>query len=344
MVVHRYNENHMRTLGFFLLTFMASAQDRPQFVWQGQVDGVDLLYIRGNRLDVQVKEGAPVQGQQFHFYQPLPEVTQNARLSVVDGRGFVHIVDQPRLDNQYTLGISIEDRQPGSAFYSIAVYWDASERQFEKSSGEGRKDKLTWSGRVDEEALISCQARSCVSSAARGSPVAAEHFKFSRPLPDRAVDVSLENAAGRGEIRLVEQPSESNHYTARVLIRDSQPGASDYSFTLAWNRNPGKEPVAPLAGRGMVWSGAVTGRVRVTVHGGASISQVFPGGLVKGERAEVVRPLPSRSDIHPAIKKLRGRGGVEIVERPSEANNYELVFEINDPGPGADDYEVELDW
>ena len=29
---------------------------------------------------------------------------------------------------------------------------------------------------------------------------------------------------------------------------------------------------------------------------------------------------------------------------PSQQNNYQLIFEITDPGPGADTYEVELDW
>ena len=50
------------------------------------------------------------------------------------------------------------------------------------------------------------------------------------------------------------------------------------------------------------------------------------------------------SDVRPAIRKLRGRGQVSIVESPSEKNNYRLVFEIDDPEPGADDYEIELDW
>jgi hypothetical protein len=54
--------------------------------------------------------------------------------------------------------------------------------------------------------------------------------------------------------------------------------------------------------------------------------------------------LPTRSDFAPTIQKLRGRGQVAIVESPSEKNNYRLVFEISDPQPGADDYEIELDW
>ena len=46
----------------------------------------------------------------------------------------------------------------------------------------------------------------------------------------------------------------------------------------------------------------------------------------------------------PKIQKLRGRGRVSIVESPSEKNNYRLVFEIDDSEPGADSYQVELDW
>jgi hypothetical protein len=97
----------------------------------------------------------------------------------------------------------------------------------------------------------------------------------------------------------------------------------------------------------------VDGRVRVTVQGGASFSEVLDGAPVSaehgaehggGEHAEMFRPLPSRSDIMPAIRKLRGRGQVAIVESPSEKNNYRLIFEMSDPGPGADDYEIELDW
>jgi len=55
-----------------------------------------------------------------------------------------------------------------------------------------------------------------------------------KPLPSREVTVSLEEPQGRGEIRLLEQPRESNGYRARVLIRNPQAGPGDYSFRLAW--------------------------------------------------------------------------------------------------------------
>ena len=86
------------------------------------------------------------------------------------------------------------------------------------------------------------------------------------------------------------------------------------------------------------------GRVRVTVQGGASFSEVLKGARIGGEHGEVFRPLPARADLRPAIQKLHGSGRVSIVEPPSERNNYRLVFEIDNSGAAADSYEIELDW
>jgi hypothetical protein len=330
------------------------AQAQPQFVWQGQVDGTAILHLTGKRLTVQIQDGAPVERQKFHFSDPLPETQQEVRVEVLEGRGYVHIIDRPSIDNHYTLAVAIEDRQPGRSFYSIALYWDTSGSGFER--GAHKADRVTWTGRVDEAAFISCHKQSCVSSAEHGAPVADEHFKFSRPLPDRDSEVRLEYPEGRGEIRLIEQPRQRNNYTARVSIRDAQSGAGEYSFTLVWNRPGSKEgaskesaPIPDPSGLGFRWSGTVDGRVRVTLQGGASFSEVLEGAPITGEHgggehAEMLRPLPARADLSPTIQKLRGRGRVSIVESPSEKNNYRLVFEIDDPPPGADYYEIELNW
>jgi hypothetical protein len=327
-----------------LIPWALHAQDHPQFVWQGEVDGIDVLYLHANKLDVQVQEGAPVARQRFQFHDQLPEVRQDARLEVREGRGYVHIIDQPRLENHFTLGVSIEDRQPGRSFYSIALFWDTSNRFFE-GGRHSRSDQVAWSGRVDEEAIVSCQGKRCVSSALKGAPVAAERFKFSKPLPARYVDVRLDSALGRGQIVLVEQPRERNNYTARVSIRDPQAGSGEYSFTLGWNvSSGGNAPEPPDAARGMIWTGAVEGRIRVTVQGGSSLSEVVQGRPIGGERADFLRPLPSSAELHPVVRKLRGRGRVEMVEYPSAANHFRLVFEIIDTEGGADNYEVEVDW
>ena len=311
-------------------------------MWKGVVDGIVVLHLRDNRLNVQLQEGGPVEGQQFQFYDRLPETRQEARLDILEARGSVRIVDQPRLENGYSLTVSIEDRQPGRSSYSIALYWDASNRLFERSGG--RIDRISWSGQVDQEAIVSCRAKSCVAEAAHGAPIADERVKFSRPLPNREIQVSLEQAQGRGEIRLVEQPSERNQYTARVSIRDAQAGFGDYSFLLVWGRGSRKEVDLASIARGFTWSGTVEGRVRVTVQGGASFSQAMAGRPVQGERTDFLRALPARSDLTPAVKKLHGRGEVQVIEQPSDKNNYRLVFEIQNPAGEPDNYEIEVDW
>src|ERR1700678_77826 len=338
--------------GLLLLGLSASspAQDRAQFIWQGQVDGTAILHLTGKRLAVQIQDGAPVEGQKFHFSDALPQTQQQVRVEVLKGRGYVHVIDQPGIENNYALAVSIEDRHPGSWFYSLALYWDASSNLFER--GAEKTDHVAWTGRVDEDAVISCRRQSCVSTREHGAPVADERFKFSHPLPEGDSDVRLEDQSGRGDIRLIEQPSQRNNYTARVSIRDSQAGAGQYSFALVWNRQSSRKGDASKesavlpdpTGRGFLWRGRVDGRVRVTIKGGSSFSEALEGVPVSGGHAESLLPLPSRADLMPMIQKLHGRGKVSIVELPTEMNNYRLVFEIDDPEPGADDYEVELDW
>lgn len=339
-----YNKWFVRISTWLFFAPILAAQDRPQFVWQGEVDGIDVLYLRADRLTVKVNEGASPTRQQFHFYDKLPESRQNARLEVREGRGFVHIIDQPKIENQYTLAVSIEDRQAGSSFYSIALYWDAS--NFAMERGSGKTDKLAWSGRVDQEAIVSCQNKSCSSVSERGAAVADEQFKFSRPLPQRDTEVTLEDVQGRGEIHLVEQPRARNQYTARVAIRDPQSGTGEYSFALVWKRPNGKETPVPVmeAQRGLIWSGTVDRRARVTIKGSSSFSEALDGAAVSGERVDFLRSLPSNPDITPAIKKLSGSGGVEISEYPSAKNNYRLVFEISNSEQSPSRFSIEVDW
>jgi hypothetical protein len=324
----------------FASALSAQPERKPQMIWQGEVDETALLYVRGKRLEVETKGGAPVAKQRYRIYDPLPDTRQDVRLTVSEGRGNVRIVEQPHADNRFTLALSIEDKQAGSAFYSIALYWDTGDMYDRKPGGA---DHITWSGRVDQEVIVTCHGNQCTSEAVSGAPPMHERVKVSRPLPERDVKVSLETVEGRGEVRLVEQPGEHNGYTARVRIRDPQGGAGDYSFVLSWARQgrPDTQSLAPLIG--LVWSGRVEGTIRVTVQGGAAFSKVINGRPVVGENTHFDRPLPARSDLTPVIKKRQGRGSVEIIEVPNKGNGYQLVFEVRDDG-GSDFYEVEVAW
>ncbi len=322
----------------------AAPDARPGMIWQGEVDGTAFLYLKGKRLTIENKEGAPVAKQNYRVEQRLPETRQDVRLHVTAGRGYVHIVEQPRLENDFTVAIAIEDPQPGSGFYSLALYWDAGASAAD-TAGPRRAGRLQWSGRVDQEVIVSCAASQCASQARQGLPVMREHVKFSSPLPQGEAPVRLEKVDGRGDVRVLEQPSEANGYTARVQIRDPQPGVAEYSFALTWPHASRQiENAVPLAPQtGLVWSGRVTGIARVTVRGGAAFSEVIQGQPVAQEHAAFDRPLPS-SSLKPVLTKRQGVGSVDIVDYPSDRNGYCLTFEIRGGQRGADLYEVEVAW
>jgi hypothetical protein len=106
------------------LVGLQAATSPAQFVWEGEVDGTVVLHARANRLKVDTVSGQPVEKQRFKFYERLPDSRRQVRLKVVENRGAVWISQQPTLQNDYTLSVTIEDRQDGKAFYSIRLYWD----------------------------------------------------------------------------------------------------------------------------------------------------------------------------------------------------------------------------
>lgn len=328
----------------------AAAQDQPQFVWEGVVDGTSILSVRGNRVQIDDREGLPVQRQRHRFFERLPDSRQDVRVEVREGRGRVRVVQQPRLDNNYVLAVSIEDRQGGSSFYSLEFFWDTERGGFFSQPADSRAsssfdgDRLTWSGHVDDEVVVECRGNRCRALATQGNPVIRERSRFSRPLPNRDVTVSLDEFDGRGEVLLLEQPRRENGYTVRVGIRDRKGGAADYSFTLSWMQGARPGSRDAIARRGMVWSGRVDGRVRVAVEGRRARSEVVQGGPVEGERADFLRDLPRRDNNAASVRRVRGRGRVELVQYPSRLNGYRLIFEVDDSSGGAGDYEVEAGW
>lgn len=84
--------------------------------------------------------------------------------------------------------------------------------------------------------------------------------------------------------------------------------------------------------------------MRVTIQGAQATTEVISGAPVEEEQAHFLRPLPGRTLPEATVRKIRGRGRVEIVEYPSAGNGYRLVFEIEDSRSGSDRYEVEVGW
>ena len=95
---------------------------------------------------------------------------------------------------------------------------------------------MSWSGRVDQDTIIYIHQDKARTDTITGHTTDHIRTNFWRLLPDRPVRVFLVNWQGRGFVRVVQQPSLDNSFTAAVEIRDPQPGHGDYSFTLGWDR------------------------------------------------------------------------------------------------------------
>ena len=61
-----------------------------------------------------------------------------------------------------------------------------------------------------------------------------EQVSFSNPLPRANVTVSVRKRNGRGRVSVVQQPNQSNNYTAIVKIDDDKGGADDYEIEMEW--------------------------------------------------------------------------------------------------------------
>jgi hypothetical protein len=92
---------------------------------------------------------------------------------------------------------------------------------------------LHWSGDVDNIATISLSNQDVNVSADMGG-VKHEHHDVHGRLPHHPVRVWLEQVSGRGHVRLAQQPTPDNGFTAIVRIHDKAPGRGHYEFTLHW--------------------------------------------------------------------------------------------------------------
>lgn len=98
---------------------------------------------------------------------------------------------------------------------------------------------MSWSGRVDNDVIVYIHQDNARTDTLSGRSTDHIRTDFWGRLPDRPVQVYLENRQGRGVIRVIQQPRPDNGFTAGVEIRDPQAGYGDYNFTLGWSRPMG---------------------------------------------------------------------------------------------------------
>jgi hypothetical protein len=70
-----------------------------------------------------------------------------------------------------------------------------------------------------------------------GAPFRDSEVSFSEPMPPGPLrSLRLNKREGRGRVRILEQPSRQNGYTARLLIDDPKRSGARYHIILEWER------------------------------------------------------------------------------------------------------------
>jgi hypothetical protein len=225
---------------------------RPQLVWQGKLEGTHDLVIKNNLVRVEDVSGPPVRDVRYRFVAPLPATEVTVDVDPRVSRGWVHAVQQPTIDNGYTLRVRIEDRQSGEYYYSIAIVWrtlynEPDNISMTKLRGSrkhvvvrdaawvvnGERAKVscgaTWAGVVRGNARIAIAGREARIVDGQGAgnldPVAGTTWPKGAYLP-----IVMATSAGT-KADVVDNPTAKNDYTLVIEVRAEQPAVK---IEIAW--------------------------------------------------------------------------------------------------------------
>lgn len=231
--------------------------DRTLFTWSGRVDRE--VYITMRDRDVRTSGIDARLPNRTRVDEALPRGRGDVLVRLADGRGNVDIIEQPSARNGFSTTIRIRDPRGGADNYRVIAYWSGDDRfddrgrngrdgwedrdDDRRSNGgwgpRGRRDDdrglLRWSGRVDDVVEIRISGRRVDAITRSGDRVTNVNANIRGDgLPARGVTVGIDRHAGRGSIRVVQQPSAWNGYTAVIRIDDPSGGTSFYDFSAFW--------------------------------------------------------------------------------------------------------------
>ena len=108
------------------------------------------------------------------------------------------------------------------------------------TGGGGRGDdgrttgRLRWRGTVDDDVHLVIRSDNVEVRTIGGSEYNNGTYNFTSPLPRRRTTVNVVRLRGRGDVRVIQQPSRDNDFTAVVQIRDPSGGAREYEIEVSW--------------------------------------------------------------------------------------------------------------
>ncbi len=94
--------------------------------------------------------------------------------------------------------------------------------------------RMEWRGRVDDRIHLVIRGRAVEQRTISGTTLADGRPIFTSGLPNEVVRVSVEKLAGRGTVRVIQQPAMTNDFTAIIEIYDSGGGSQEYRIDVTW--------------------------------------------------------------------------------------------------------------
>lgn len=94
--------------------------------------------------------------------------------------------------------------------------------------------RVYWRGTVDDRIQLVIRDRQIETRTVAGRAYPEGTFSFTAALPQRDASVGITKMQGRGNVRVLQQPSSANNYTAIIEIADSDGGAREYRLDIFW--------------------------------------------------------------------------------------------------------------
>ena len=120
----------------------------------------------------------------------------------------------------------------GLLIASLFALFAVSSVQAQSESASG---KVFWRGSVDNKVHLTIKSDTLEQKTVEGSEKPLGKFSFTAPLPNQAVTVQVSRKEGRSKkVKVIQQPTAENDFTAIVEIHDDGGGARDYVLEIFW--------------------------------------------------------------------------------------------------------------
>jgi hypothetical protein len=214
-----------------------------------------------------------------------------------------------------------------------------------------QRELFQWSGRVDQQVLLTMSGRKVTTSNVGPSEPGQLGMTVISSLPSREGEVSVRMLEGRGTVDVIRQPSAENGYTAVIRIRDPQGGSGMYHIEADWQPMAAGEIGPPLIERPMNdlerhvalrWSGDVDNDLIITL-GPSQLSYYTRSGRDPSMIESTLNGIPEGTT-GIWVSEREGRDPVVVIQQPSEENGYTAKLRIHDVERGSDHYSFDVLW